>query len=89
MSLIYRGIPTCVYVEIIAHINSFGKITPKSLIWNDGRVFPISKVHPVGKVSLPDGENALCYECIIQRKSKRIYTKNGRWFVIVDKPFEG
>ena len=49
MTLIYRGIPTYVYVEIIAHINIYGKITPQSVIWTDGREFPISKVQPVGR----------------------------------------
>lgn len=88
MSLIYRGIPAYVYVEIIAYINSFGKTTPKALIWTDGRQFNITQACPVGRVSLPDGDNAMCYECTIKGKKRRLYTKDGRWFVIVDKPFE-
>lgn len=89
MSLIYRGIPTNVYVEIIAYINAYGKITPKSLIWTDGRQFTITQARPIGKVPLPYGDKAICYECTIQGKKRRLYTKDGRWFVIIDKPFEG
>ena len=85
----YKGIPTNVYVDITARINKDGQIFPLSLIWQDGREFPVDRLLNTVPSVLPQGGEALCFICLIKGKRKELYLRDGKWFVIVDQAFTG
>ena len=85
----YKGIPTNVYVDITARIRKDGQIFPLSLIWQDGREFPVDRLLNTVPSVLPQGGEALCFICLIRGKRKELYLRDGKWFVIVDREFPG
>ena len=83
--------PERVYVKVNSDFDSTGFMQPKSIIWKDGRVFPIDSVRdfrPASSVdqSLPGD----CYTVVIKGETKHLFFERsqdrfashfGRWFV--------
>ena len=84
----FHGIPTNIYVEVIARIDKLGMPHPMKILWQDGREFTIDKVIRAVKCRLASGDEAKCYECEIGGKKRDLYLQDGKWFVIVDKPLK-
>ena len=80
-----------IYVKVNSDFDSTGFMQPKSIIWKDGRVFPIDSVRdfrPASSVdqSLPGD----CYTVVIKGETKHLFFERsqdrfashfGRWFV--------
>lgn len=80
-----------IYVKVNSDFDSTGFMQPRSIIWKDGRVFPIDAVRdfrPASSVdhSLPGD----CYTVVIRGETKHLFFERcqdrfsshfGRWFV--------
>ncbi len=70
------------YVEMVAHFDTDGKLTPMCLIWSDGRKYEIDRVLDIRRAaSLKAGGYGIRYTVKIQRKKRYIFFDDTRWFV--------
>lgn len=72
-----------IYVDVVAEFTQDGCLNPKSIRWEDGRVFEIQKVIDVRRAaSLKVGGVGTRYTCIISGQQKHLfYEDNNLWFV--------
>ena len=71
-----------VYVEVTAHFDLEGNITPLSVIWEDGRIFEIDRVLDARRAaSLKAGGVGIRYLCKILGKESYLFYEGPRWFV--------
>lgn len=71
-----------VYVEVTARFDTEGKITPLSLVWEDGSVFGIDKVLDCRRAaSLKAGGIGIRYTIQIGGRKSYLYYEDPRWFV--------
>ena len=85
--------PVRVYVKVTSDFDSTGTVTPKAIIWKDGRTFKIDSVRDFRPAStLGPGRTGDCYTVIIrgvekhlffQRTEERYDSRLGRWWVEV------
>ena len=71
-----------VYVEVTARFDVDRKVTPLSLIWEDGTVFEIDKVLDCRRAaSLKAGGVGMRYIIQIGKRQSYLYYEDPRWFV--------
>ena len=72
-----------IYVEVNAYFSTDGEIVPKSILWEDGRVFEIQRITDIRRAAnLRAGGTGIRFTCIIEGAEKHLYYENGRkWFV--------
>jgi len=71
-----------VYVQVNAVFSPEGEITPKSFVWEDGRVYSIDKVFEHRKAaSLKVGGHGMRYKCRVMGKEVYLFLEDGRWFI--------
>ena len=72
-----------VYVDVMAVFTQDGRLIPKSLRWEDGTVYEISRVLDVRRAcSLKAGGTGMRYTCIVNGKEMHLfYEDNNKWFV--------
>ena len=71
-----------VFVEVIARFDIDGKMSPVSLIWEDGREFGIDRVLDVRRAaSLKVGGQGTRYTCIVGGKEVYMFFEVDRWFM--------
>ncbi len=71
-----------VQVEVVAKFNKEGTIRPISLLWEDGRKFPIDRVLDIRQVvSLKAGLQGMRYTCRIAGKEVYLFCDEGKWFL--------
>ena len=85
MERIFHGIPTPIYIDIEVMSDRNGNILPLSIIWVRDKRYQIDKIYSVIRALLPQGGEALCYECRIKGQRKELYLQDGKWFVLIDK----
>ena len=83
--------PTRVYVKVNSIFDPTGAVTPKAIIWADGRVFKIDTIRDFRPAStLGDGRTGDCYTVVIQGEEKQLFFERtnimyggrvGRWWV--------
>lgn len=76
--------PTCrkVFVSVDVCFDSDGRMTPKAVRWEDGRVFPVDEVTDMKKAaSLKAGGRGIRYTCRIAGKPRYLFFEDPRWFV--------
>lgn len=74
--------PRKVFVEVDATFNTEGKLTPKSIKWENGRIYPIDKVLDTRKAaSTKVGGVGIRYICRIQNKETYLFYEEPKWFV--------
>lgn len=76
------------YVAVWVRVSAEGKLTPKTIEWEDGRKYEVTHVTGV-RVQPPSyvgGTLTELYDCIVDGTRKQLYleTDSGRWFV--EKP---
>ena len=91
MSYVKPQPPVRTYVKVNSDFDAVGSVTPRAIIWTDGRVFKIDTVRdfrPAG--SLGSGYTGDCYTVLINGKEKHLFFKRtnmqeksrlGRWWV--------
>ena len=72
-----------VYVDVAVVFSTEGEMTPKFIIWEDGRRFDIDRVLSVGReANRRAGGCGICYRCrVLGKEIKLYYEENFRWFV--------
>ena len=72
-----------IYVDVIAEFSKDGELIPKSLRWEDGRVYEIDRILDKRRAaSLKAGGVGMRYTCIICGQQKHLfYEDNNMWFV--------
>lgn len=83
--------PVRVYVKVNSDFDSAGSVTPRTITWDDGRVFNIDAVRDFRPAStLGSGYSGDCYTIIIKGKEKHLFfervntserSRLGRWWV--------
>lgn len=83
--------PIRVYVKVNSDFDSVGSVTPRAIIWKDGRTFKIDSVRDFRPAStLGPGHSGDCYTVIIKGEEKHLFfertstsdkSRLGRWWV--------
>ena len=74
--------PRKVFVEVYAHFGADGKITPNSIVWEDGRIYEIDKILDVCRAaSIKVGGTGFRYLCKIKGKITYLFYEEPKWFV--------
>ena len=70
-----------VYVGVNAVFEASGKLLPRSVLWEDGRIFEIDKILDVRRAcSLKAGGAGIRYTVRIGRHETFLFFEDGRWF---------
>ena len=80
-----------IYVKVNSDFDATGSVTPRSIIWRDGRIFRIDAVRDFRPAStLTPGHPGDCYTVLIQGEEKYLFfqrtdrnesSRLGRWWV--------
>ena len=83
--------PERIYVKVNSDFDSTGFMQPRSIIWKDGRVFPIDTIRDFRPASSVDQDlPGDCYTVVIRGATKHLFFERsqarfashfGRWFV--------
>ena len=71
------------YINIIVQIDRDGNMTPKEILWEDGRHFPVQRVLDRRHAITSAGGAAVCHTCIVAGKRRDIYREKERWYVLI------
>ena len=88
--------PTRVYVKVNSDFDSTGAVTPRAIIWADGRVFKIDAIRDFRPAStMGAGHSGDCFTVVIQGEEKQLFfertnimygSRLGRWWVECPTP---
>ena len=71
-----------VYVRVLAETDENGNISPKSVMWENGRTYIIDKVTDVRRsYAHKVGGTAMRYTIKIAGKETFLFRDDGKWFV--------
>lgn len=71
-----------VYVEVTARFDTEGNLEPLSVVWVDGRTFPVDRVLEARKAaSTKAGGVGMRFRCRIRGKETFLFYEDPRWFV--------
>ena len=83
--------PTRVYVKVNSDFDSTGSVTPRAIIWSDGRIFKIDSVRDFRPAStLGESRSGDCYTVLIRGEERQLFfertstlfgSRLGRWWV--------
>lgn len=69
-------------LEVNADFDLDGNILPRSITWEDGRVFEIERVLDIRRAaSLKAGGVGIRYSCRIWGKTVSLFNEEGCWFI--------
>jgi len=72
-------------VGILAEFSPSGRVTPKAILWEDGRRFSIDHILDMRRAaSLKAGGLGIRYICKVHGKEVMLYKDEDRWFMEVD-----
>lgn len=70
------------YIEVEAHYDALGNITPLQIVWEDGRSFPVDRVLDVRRAaSRKIGGGGLRFTVRILGQQRYLFFDENRWFV--------
>ena len=85
-----------IYVKVNSDFDSTGAVTPKAIIWVDGRTFKIDSVRDFRPAStLGPGHVGDCYTVLIHGEERQLFfertntlygSRLGRWWVETQQP---
>lgn len=71
-----------IYLEVNADFDLAGNIRPRSITWEDGRVFEIDRVLDARLApAIVAGGLGMRYICRIRGRTVKIFNDEGRWFM--------
>ncbi len=76
--------PACrkIFVSVDVRFDAEGRMTPKAIRWEDGRIFPVDEVTDMRKAaSLKAGGRGIRYTCRVAGKQRYLFFEDPRWFV--------
>lgn len=70
------------YVAVIVRFDTEGKMTPLSILWEDGRTYEIDRVTDcIRAATLKSGGQGLRYTCRIRGQQRYLFFDDTRWFI--------
>ena len=91
MKTAHKVPPRKVYVKVNSDFDATGAVTPKAIIWEDGRSFKIDAIRDFRPAStMEQGRSGDCYTVIIHGEEKHLFfertstmfgSRLGRWWV--------
>ena len=70
------------YVDVNAIFTKDGRLLPRSIIWDDGRVYEVQRIkHITRAASLKAGGVGMRYTCVIDGKEGHLFLEENKWFV--------
>ncbi len=83
--------PKRIYVKVNSDFDATGAVTPRAIIWEDGRSFKIEAIRDFRPASaMENGRSGDCYTVIIHGEEKHLFfertsalfgSRLGRWWV--------
>jgi len=74
--------PDKIYISVRAVFYPDGGFKPTSLIWEDGREYPIDRVTDIRRAaSLKAGGTGIRYTCKVAGKQVHLFLEEDRWFM--------
>ncbi len=71
-----------VYVQVTATFSEDGRVLPRTVQWEDGRVYEIDRVLDIRQAAARKvGGCGLRYTCRIRGQQTYLYLDENRWFV--------
>ena len=88
--------PVRIYVTVNSTFDATGTVTPRAIVWADGRRFKIDSIRDFRPASaIEGGRKGDCYTVMIHGEEKRLYFERtrdsyggrlGRWWVECSAP---
>jgi len=70
------------YIQVVAVFNKEGKVTPLSVIADNGLTYSVDKITQiVNAASLKSGGAGIRYTCHISGHVRYLYLEDTRWFI--------
>jgi len=70
------------YIQVVASFNKEGKITPLSVMGDNGLTYSIDKITQIiNAASLKSGGAGIRYTCTIGGHVRYLYLEETRWFI--------
>jgi hypothetical protein len=74
--------PNKIYVQVVAEFMPDGQITPREIIWEDGRRFAVDRVEDVCRAaSRKAGGCGIRYAIMVLGHLRYLFLEETRWFV--------
>ena len=71
-----------VYVKVNVDFLPSGQLRPRSIVWEDGAVYEITRVlHCVKAVSTKVGGCGMRYTVVVEGRERYLFREEDRWFV--------
>jgi hypothetical protein len=71
-----------VYIRVVAEFDEQGRLSPRSLTWEDGRPYSIDRVLDISPaVSFKVGGCGIRYICRIQGRLVYLFQDGNRWYL--------
>ena len=69
-------------IEVIGRFNKNGLFFPMSIIWFDGKIYPVDNFLKVERrAATKVGGTGMRYKVVIEGKEKNLFREEDRWFV--------
>ena len=70
------------YVAVLVRFDQDGKMTPLSILWEDGRSYEIDRITDRTRAaSLKAGGQGMRYTCLIRGHQRYLFFDDTRWFI--------
>ncbi len=70
------------FIGVVLEVSPAGAITPKAILWPDGRRFEIDQVLAVAQAPAAlAGALGMCYTCQVRTRQAKLYKDGDRWFM--------
>ncbi|MBO4863936.1 MAG: hypothetical protein J5517_06205 [Eubacterium sp.] len=79
--------PLKIYVNVSVEFTKEGRLIPRAIHWDDGRVYEIQKITDIRRAaSLAAGATGIRYTIYVDGFEKHLfYGDNHRWFVVANQ----
>lgn len=74
------------YIAVCQKVDKDGVITPLSIMWDNGREYPIDRIIEIRNAVSEVGGCGILYRCRIAGNIRNLYYERTRWFIESTKP---
>lgn len=73
------------YIKVLALMDEFGNVSPKSIFWENGKEYQIDKINSIKNLaSTKGGGVGIRYEVKIKGQTRFLFLYEYKWFVELD-----
>ena len=74
------------YISVVQRVDKEGRITPISIVWDDGKEYSIDRILEIRNSVSQVGGGGVLYQWRIAGNIRNLYYERMRWFVESTKP---